>query len=67
NPKFTFDTAGDFEVKLVVTNSAGTDEITKTITVTAAQVSPVSAFSFSPTNPETAQEVTFTNESTHAD
>ncbi|WP_298371193.1 PKD domain-containing protein, partial [uncultured Lutibacter sp.] len=67
NPKFTFDTAGDFEVKLIVTNSAGTDEITKTITVTAAQVSPVAGFSFSPTNPETGQEVTFTNESTNAD
>jgi PKD repeat protein len=67
NPKFTFDSAGDFEVKLVVTNSAGTDEITKTITVTAAQVAPVAAFSFSPTSPVTGEEVTFTNASTNAD
>ncbi len=36
NPTFTFDATGDFDVKLVVTNSAGTDEISKTITVTAA-------------------------------
>jgi PKD repeat protein len=66
NPTFTFDTAGDFDVKLVATNAAGTNEITKTITVTAAPVAPVAAFSFSPTNPETGQEVTFTNESTNA-
>jgi PKD repeat protein len=67
NPKFTFDTVGDFEVKLVATNSAGTDEITKTITVTAAPIAPVAGFSFSPSNPEVGQEVSFTNESTNAD
>ena len=67
NPTFTFDAAGDVEVKLVVTNSAGTDEITKTITVTAAQVAPVAAFSFSPSSPTTSDQVTFTNESTDAD
>ncbi|MFD0760930.1 PKD domain-containing protein, partial [Lutibacter aestuarii] len=36
NPTFTFDTAGDYQVKLVATNSAGTHQITKQITVTAA-------------------------------
>ncbi len=67
NPTFTFDTAGDYVVKLVATNASGTNEITKTITVTAAPVDPVAAFSFSPVNPETGQQVTFTNESTDAD
>ncbi len=67
NPTFTFDTAGDYVVKLVATNASGTNEITKTITVTAAPVDPVAAFSFSPANPETGQQVTFTNESTDAD
>jgi len=34
NPTFTFDTAGDYEVKLVATNATGSNEIMKTITVT---------------------------------
>ncbi|UMB55039.1 PKD domain-containing protein [Lutibacter sp. A64] len=67
HPKFTFETAGDYEVKLVVTNSAGSDEIIKTITVTAAQEAPVAAFSFTPATPEAGTEVSFTNESTDAD
>ena len=66
NPKFTFTTAGDFDVKLVATSSAGTNEITKRVTVSAAQLAPVAAFSFSPTSPEAGQEVSFTNESTNA-
>ncbi|MDD3723658.1 MAG: PKD domain-containing protein, partial [Lutibacter sp.] len=37
NPKFTFTTAGDFDVKLVATGAGGTNEITKKVTVTAAQ------------------------------
>ena len=67
NPKFTFTIAGDYNVKLVATGADGTNEITKTITVTAAQVAPVAAFSFSPSSPTTSDEVTFTNESTDAD
>ncbi len=66
NPKFTFDTAGNYAIKLVVTNTAGTDEITKTVTVTQAVAAPVADFSFAPTNPETGQEVSFTNESQNA-
>ncbi|WP_375562948.1 PKD domain-containing protein [Bernardetia sp. OM2101] len=66
NPKFTFDTAGNFDVKLVATNSEGTNEITRQVTVTAAQSAPVAAFSFSPSSPEAGQEVSFTNESQNA-
>uniref|UniRef100_UPI0026101DF3 PKD domain-containing protein n=1 Tax=uncultured Lutibacter sp. TaxID=437739 RepID=UPI0026101DF3 len=56
----------DYQVKLVATNSAGTHQITKQVTVTAAQEAPIADFSFSPTTPETGQEVNFTNESQHA-
>ncbi|MDD3722696.1 MAG: PKD domain-containing protein, partial [Lutibacter sp.] len=66
NPKFTFTTAGDFDVKLVATGAGGTNEITKKVTVTATQTAPVAAFSFSPTSPKTGEEVTFTNESQNA-
>ena len=66
NPKFTFTTAGDFNVKLVATGAGGTNEITKRVTVSAAQSTPVAAFSFSPANPQIGQEVSFTNESTNA-
>ncbi|MGV8946848.1 MAG: PKD domain-containing protein [Lutibacter sp.] len=67
NPKFTFATAGDFDVKLVAKNAAGqSNEVAKKVTVAAAQPKPVAAFSFSPTSPEAGQEVTFTNTSTNA-
>ncbi|WP_298266205.1 PKD domain-containing protein, partial [uncultured Lutibacter sp.] len=56
----------DYQVKLVATNSAGTHQITKQVTVTAAQEAPIADFSFSPTTPETGQEVNFTNESQYA-
>ncbi len=67
NPKFTFDAAGDINVKLVATGEGGTNETIKKITISeATQTPPVAAFSFSPTTPQTGQEVTFTNESTNA-
>ncbi|WP_338793081.1 PKD domain-containing protein [Bernardetia sp. MNP-M8] len=67
NPKFTFDTAGDINVKLVATGEGGTNETIKKITISeATQTPPVAAFSFSPTTPQTGQEVSFTNESTNA-
>jgi len=68
NPTFTFTEAGDFDVKLVATGTGGTDEITKRITVNPVTQlpPPVAGFSFSPENPETGQEVTFTNESENA-
>ena len=69
NPKFTFAAAGDFDVKLVAKNAAGqSNEIIKKVTVTAvAQTpAPIAAFSFSPANPKTGEEVTFTNASTNA-
>ncbi len=69
NPKFTFTTAGDFDVKLVATGAGGTNEITKRITVNPVTQlpPPVAGFSFSPENPETGQEVSFTNESENAE
>jgi PKD repeat protein len=66
NPKFTFTTAGNYTVKLVVTNATGTNEITKQVTVTAALSAPVANFNFAPASPKTGEEVTFTNTSTNA-
>ncbi len=69
NPKFTFDTAGDFDVKLVATGAGGTDEIVKRITVNPVTQTPlpVADFSFSPASPEAGQEVSFTNTSQDAE
>ncbi|WP_338762133.1 PKD domain-containing protein [Bernardetia sp. ABR2-2B] len=66
NPKFTFDAAGEINVKLVATGEGGTNEVTNKITVTASTPAPVAAFSFSPENPKAGEEVSFTNESTNA-
>jgi PKD repeat protein len=68
NPKFTFATAGNFDIKLVAKNATGTNELTKKVTVSAvAQTpAPVAAFTFLPASPKTGEEVTFTNTSTNA-
>lgn len=69
NPKFTFDTDGEFQIKLIARNANGdSNEITQRITVITAEPTPdpIAAFSFSPEAPEAGQEVSFTNESQNA-
>ncbi|WP_291720025.1 PKD domain-containing protein [Bernardetia sp.] len=69
NPTFTFTEEGDFTVTLVATGEGGSNTTTREISIAPADVTapaPVAAFSFSPTNPQTGQEVTFTNESQNA-
>lgn len=69
NPTFTFTTAGTFEVKLVATSAGGSSTKTTSVSIAPADnttPAPVAAFSFSPTTITTADEVTFTNESTNA-
>ncbi len=63
NPKFTFATAGTYQVTLRATGPGGSTNVTKPITVTAG----VSAnFTFAPAEPEAGQEITFTNQSVNA-
>ena len=63
NPKFTFATAGTYQITLRATGPGGSTNVTKPITVTAG----VSAnFIFAPTEPEAGQEITFTNQSVNA-
>ncbi len=66
NPKYTFATAGSYEITLVATGAGGTDEISKTVVISAAAAAPNADFSFSPATPTEGQEVTFTNASTNA-
>jgi PKD repeat protein len=62
NPSYIYTTAGTFPVKMTVTNTAGSDDETKTnyITVNAAPVAPVAGFTAVPT----FLSVQFTDKST---
>jgi PKD repeat protein len=64
NPLVTYNTPGVYDVTLTVTNSAGTDTITKVdyITVTALQP-PIADFSASSTDIAAGDSVTFTDQS----
>ncbi len=66
NPSFTYNAAGLYTVKLTVTNAAGNDDEIKTdyITVNAAPIAPVAAFSATPVSGTAPLEVAFTDEST---
>lgn len=67
NPQFAFSEAGTFAITLVATGPGGTNQITKSITVTAPPPAPIASFTFSPANPKAGEDVTFTNTSTNAD
>jgi len=51
-------------VTLTASNTAGSSNVTNSITVTAAAVAPSSSFTFSPANPTSAQSISFTDKST---
>jgi PKD repeat protein len=67
HPDELFDEAGVWDVKLTVSNSEGTvsEEKLAYLTVTAAPVAPVAAFSADDTTPAVGATVTFTDESTN--
>ena len=50
SPNFSFNTAGNYTVKLKAIGPGGSNEITSTITVTEPQAEPVAGFSALPTN-----------------
>ncbi len=50
NPSHTYAAPGTYSVKLVTTNGAGKDSITKTIIVTAATIAPDANFNFTTNN-----------------
>ncbi len=66
NPTYTYSKAGKYTVSLTVKNAAGTN--TKTIknyiTVKAAPIKPVAAFSASPSSGKAPLKVQFTDKST---
>ncbi|MEQ8200944.1 MAG: PKD domain-containing protein [Syntrophomonadaceae bacterium] len=67
NPSHIYDTAGTYTVKLTVTNDVGSDEEIKTdyITVSAAPVAPVAAFTADVTSGQAPLTVSFTDQSTN--
>ena len=64
--KVTFATAGDHTVRLRVTDSDGASS-TDTQVITVANRGPAASFDFTPSNPNTGDEVTFTSSSTDPD
>jgi PKD repeat protein len=67
NPVHTYASAGTYTVKLIATNSAGSNTSTQTncITVTSGVVTPVANFMVSPTSGNAPLTVTFTDRSTN--
>lgn len=61
----TYSAAGPYLVILTATNSAGSDEVQKTITVSSLGP-PVAAFSFTPSVPAAGQTVYFSDASTNS-
>jgi len=66
NPSYQYAATGTYTVKLTVTNAAGSDSEVKTgyITVSAAPVAPVAAFSATPRSGTAPLTVSFTDSST---
>ncbi len=66
NPSYQYGAAGTYTVKLTVTNAAGSDNEVKAgyITVSAAPIAPVAAFSATPRSGTAPLTVTFTDSST---
>src|SRR5262249_18424850 len=63
-PIHTYSTPGTYTVKLTVTNSAGSNTVTKSGYITVTAPPPVAAFSATPTTGLAPLPVTFTNAST---
>jgi PKD repeat protein len=66
NPSHTYTSAGTRSVTLTVSNSTGTNSVTKQISVAAAAILPVANFTWSPQNPVAGQTVQFTDLSTNS-
>ncbi len=64
NPTHIYNVADDYDVKLTATNSLGSDDITKTVTIHSIP-SPVANFTYTPPTPHTNELVTFTDTSTN--
>ena len=64
NPSYTYSTAGTYTVKLTVTNTAGSNSLTKTNYITVNIPAPVAAFTATPTTGNSPLAVQFTSQST---
>ncbi len=60
SPTFTYQTAGTYTPTLTLTNAAGSNSASRTLTVNEAAVAPVASFSAQPNSGETPLTVTFT-------
>jgi PKD repeat protein len=63
NPGHAFSSAGSFAVTLVATNTSGSNQKLRTVTV-SQPAPPVAAFTFSPVSPVAGQQVSFVDQST---
>jgi len=63
NPSHTYQSAGSYQVTLTVSNSHGSDSVTKTVTVATGGSPPVADFTWTPTSPEVGQSVKFSDQS----
>lgn len=58
-PEYTFETSGEYQVKLRVSNGAGESTETKTVSVNRSNTPPTAAFTYTPSNPTTADNIEF--------
>ena len=65
NPSHTYQAAGTYDVRLIVTNAACADTLVSTAVVSVA-AAPVAAFAAAPTSGPVPLDVTFTDQSTGA-
>lgn len=63
HPSHSFASAGVYDVQLTVTNTYGSDQETKAVTVTTAGSPPTASFTWTPANPTAGQSVSFTDTS----
>ena len=66
NPAHTFMTAGTYSVTLTTSNSAGSNSLTRQLTVTAATPNVTASFTWTPNSPTAGQAVQFADTSTGA-
>ncbi|MFZ0442546.1 MAG: polysaccharide deacetylase family protein, partial [Methanobacterium sp.] len=64
NPTYTYNTEGTFSVKLTVTNSSGSNSLTKSNYITVNNGAPVANFTATPTSGSAPLNVQFTDQST---
>jgi PKD repeat protein len=64
NPTHVYASAGTYTVSLMVSDGSSSSTTSRTIFVSAASVPVAASFGFTPSNPTTAQDVAFTDQST---